>query len=73
MRVNWPIVAIGVMWWAMETHHFGWNSRPSSVAELFADGVALAFFAAACAFPPRRASVVIQNHSTTPEDADDAI
>lgn len=58
-RVNWPIVALGVLWWWMETSYFGWNNRPGSVAELFADGAALAFYAAALAFPPRRARTTI--------------
>lgn len=66
-RVNWPIFWLGVLWWAMETSHFGWNQRPGSVAELFADGMVLAFYAAAFAFPPRRASVVIHNHAEVPE------
>lgn len=52
-RVNWPIVALGVLWWWMETSYFGHNVGPKSVAELFADGMALAFYAAAFAFPPR--------------------
>lgn len=52
-RVNWPIVAIGLLWWAMETSYFGGNIGPGSVAELFADGMALAFYAAAFAFPPQ--------------------
>ncbi|KAK6697040.1 hypothetical protein SNK04_013834 [Fusarium graminearum] len=42
-RVNWPIVALGVLWWWMETSYFGHNVGPKSVAELFADGMALAF------------------------------
>lgn len=66
-RVNWPIVGLGVMWWALETHHFGWNRHHGSVAELFADGMALAFFAASFAFPPRHASVVIHNHAEVPD------
>lgn len=53
MRINWPIAALGVAWWWLETKYFGWNSHPGSVAELFADGMALAFYAAAFAFPPR--------------------
>lgn len=58
-RVNWPIAGLGVLWWAMETAYFGWNSGPGSVAELYADGVALAFYAASFAYPPRRAQVTI--------------
>lgn len=46
-RVNLPIFALGVLWWFLETSFFGWNQRPGSVPELFADGMALAFFAAA--------------------------
>lgn len=59
-RVNWPIVALGVLWWWMETSYFGHNARPESVAELFADGMALAFYAAAFAFPPRKSGVTIE-------------
>lgn len=58
MRVNWPIAALGVLWWWMETRYFGNNVGPGSVAELFADGMALAFYAAAFAFPPRGAVVI---------------
>ncbi len=58
-RVNWPIVALGVLWWWMETSYFGGNIGPGSVAELFADGMALAFYAAAFAFPPRNQEVVV--------------
>lgn len=54
IRANWPIVALGVLWWWMETSYFGHNNRPGSVAELFADGMALAFYALALAFPPRK-------------------
>lgn len=67
-RVNWPIVCFGVLWWYLETSYFGWNRSPGSVAELFADGMALVFFAAAFAFPTRRASVVIHNHAEVPAD-----
>ncbi|PZS88168.1 hypothetical protein [Stenotrophomonas maltophilia] len=59
-RVNWPIVALGVLWWWMETSYFGHNVGAGSVAELFADGMALAFYAAAFAFPPRRTDVTIE-------------
>lgn len=65
-KVNWPIVVLGVLWWLVETRYFGWNARPGSVAELFADGMALAFYAAAFAFPPSRASVVNHNHAEVP-------
>ncbi|WWW34540.1 hypothetical protein V8017_16155 [Stenotrophomonas rhizophila] len=58
-RVNWPIVALGVLWWWMETSYFGHNDRPGSVAELFADGMALAFYAA-FAFPPRKSNITIE-------------
>ena len=51
-RINWPIAVLGILWWYMETSYFGWNTAPGSVAELFADGMALAFYAAAFAFPP---------------------
>lgn len=50
--INWPIVILGVLWWYLETKFFGWNQSPGSVAELFADGAALAFFAAAFWRPP---------------------
>ena len=50
-RVNWPIALLGVMFWYLETKFFGWNVHPSSVSELFADGLSLAFYAAALAFP----------------------
>lgn len=58
-RINWPIAVIGIVWWWMETRYFGNNIGPGSVAELFADGLALVFYAAAFAFPPRQ-SVVIE-------------
>lgn len=60
-RVNWPIVALGLLWWAMETSYFGGNIGPGSVAELFADGMALAFYAAAFAFPPRETKRTVIN------------
>lgn len=53
-KPNIPILIIGVVWLFMETAHFGWNAVPGSAAELFADGMALAFYAAAFAFPNRR-------------------
>jgi len=53
-RVNWPIMAVGVIWWWMETRYFGWNAIPESVAELFADGMALSFFALGFAFPNKK-------------------
>lgn len=52
LRPNWPVVWIGVLWWALETSYFGWNQGPGSVAELFADGLALVFFAAAYLIRP---------------------
>jgi len=52
-KVNWPIAWLGVAWWFLETKYFGWNAHPESVAELFADGGALAMFALAFAFPRR--------------------
>ena len=58
MRINWPIAGIGIFWWLMETSYFGWNNTPQSVAELFADGASLAFYAAAFAFPPRAATAI---------------
>lgn len=57
-RVNWPIAALGLLWWTMETSYFGNNVGPGSVAELFADGMALVFYAAAFAFPPRKSLVI---------------
>ncbi|MCS4231380.1 hypothetical protein EDF77_1908 [Stenotrophomonas maltophilia] len=53
-RANWPIAGLGVLWWWMETSYFGGNIGPGSVAELYADGLALVFYAAAFAFPPRK-------------------
>ena len=53
-RVNLPIIVIGIIWWYMETKYFGWNTVPGSVSELFADGMALSFFALAFAFPPKK-------------------
>lgn len=58
-RVNWPIVALGLLWLLMETRYFGWNDGPGSVAELFADGLVLVFYAAAFAFPPQRQEVTV--------------
>lgn len=57
-RPNLPVVVIGVLWWALETHYFGWNGHPGSVAELFADGLALAFFAAAYLIRPITITIV---------------
>ncbi len=54
-RVNVPILLIGFLWWYLETSYFGWNHSAGSVAELYADGLALAFYAAAFAFPRRPA------------------
>lgn len=51
-RVNWPIFFLGVLWWYAETKYFGWNLVPGSVLELFADGMALAFYAAAFLWRP---------------------
>lgn len=53
-KINWPVFLFGVLWWYAETRYFGWNLRPESVEELFADGMALVFYALAFAFPPRR-------------------
>lgn len=58
-RVNWPIVALGLLWWLMETRYFGWNQSPGSIAELFADGMVLVFYGAAFAFPPKRVEVAV--------------
>lgn len=58
-RINWPIAVLGILWWYMETSYFGWNMAPGSVAELFADGMAMAFYAAAFAFPPRRGEMTV--------------
>jgi len=58
-RVNWPIAVLGMLWWYMETSYFGWNTVPRSVAELFADGMAMAFYALAFAFPPKRSEVTV--------------
>lgn len=61
MKVNWPIVVIGLLWWAMETMYFGNNARPNSVAELFADGMTLCIYAMAFAFPPKeKAEITIE-------------
>ena len=54
MNVSWPIVFLGVFWWYLETSFFGWNSQPESVAELFADGLALVFFGASVAVGNRK-------------------
>ena len=56
-RPNWPVIFIGVLWWAMETRYFGWNARPESVAELFADGLTLVIFAAAYLIRPTTITV----------------
>lgn len=58
-RINWPIAWLGILWWWMETSYFGNNYSPGSVAELFADGMALAFYALAFAMPPRGKTVVV--------------
>lgn len=58
-KCNVPIALLGVLWWWLETSYFGWNKSPGSVAELFADGLALAFYAAAFAFPSHRPTTVI--------------
>jgi hypothetical protein len=69
-RVNWPIAALGVLWWWMETSYFGHNNRPGSVAELFADGMALAFYAVALAFPPGNKSSIEIKVIRSPEVPD---
>ncbi|MFY0183226.1 hypothetical protein PV767_03990 [Stenotrophomonas rhizophila] len=61
-RLNWPVALLGVLWWYMETKYFGWNQQPGSVAELFADGMALAFFAIAFALPPKHCGVTLVTH-----------
>lgn len=58
-RINWPIAVLGILWWYMETSYFGWNVGPGSIAELFADGMSLVFYAAAFAFPPKRLEVTV--------------
>jgi hypothetical protein len=67
MRVNWPIAGLGVLWWWLETRYFGWNRSPGSVAELFADGMALAFFAAAFAFPRKDGLTIVVNQGASDE------
>lgn len=62
-KFNVPIALLGVFWWWLETSYFGWNKSPGSVAELFADGLALAFYAAAFAFPRRPVNVEIKSYS----------
>lgn len=64
---NLPIIAIGIYWWQFETAFFGWNRHPESVAELFADGLALVFFAIAFAFPHHR-QARSSNHGRFPRD-----
>lgn len=58
-RINWPVAVLGMLWWYMETSYFGWKTAPGSVAELFADGMAMAFYAVAFAFPPKRFEVTV--------------
>jgi hypothetical protein len=58
-KVNRPVVALGVLWWLMETSYFGWNASAGSTAELFADGLALVFFAVAFAFPRRSGQTIV--------------
>lgn len=65
-KPNLPIFIIGFIWWLMETAHFGWNPIPGSNAELFADGLALAFYAAAFAFPARSPITITVNQAPTP-------
>lgn len=43
------IRALGLFFWYQETKFFGWNDRPGSIAELFADALVLMFFVAAFA------------------------
>ncbi|WP_311238465.1 MULTISPECIES: hypothetical protein [unclassified Xanthomonas] len=50
-KLNLPIAIIAACWWGLETSYFGWNTTPSSTAELFADGMALDLLAAAFALP----------------------
>lgn len=66
MRVNWPICWIGALWWWIETNYFGWQPKPSCVAELFADGLALAFFAMAFAFPRREVTIIVNRGTEEP-------
>ncbi len=62
-KFNVPIALLGILWWYLETSYFGWNAFPNSVAELFADGLALAFYASAFALPQRRTIINIKTYS----------
>jgi hypothetical protein len=41
MTINLPRAAIGAFFGLMSIHHFGWNMKPGSDAELICDGIIL--------------------------------
>lgn len=41
-KSNWITILALFFWWE-ETKFFGWNAGPSCIAELFADGLVIAF------------------------------
>lgn len=46
-RVNWPIFWLAILWWYVETKHYGWNLTAQSDAEMFCDGLVFLLFALA--------------------------
>ena len=46
-RMNWPRFWIGLVWWLVETHHYGWNDVAESDAEMICDAISLVLLALA--------------------------
>lgn len=54
--INWVRILVAVLWWFEETAYFGWNAKPSSIAELFADGLVFVLWASAFRVMHRQAA-----------------
>lgn len=47
-RINWPVFWLAMVWWYVETKHYGWNVTAQSDAEMFCDGLVFLLVALAC-------------------------
>ncbi len=52
-KPNLPVLALALAWWLIETSYFGWHAFPTSLPELFADGLALTLGAVAFLYGPK--------------------
>ena len=52
-KPNLPVLGLAMAWWLLETSYFGWHAFPTSLPELFADGLALTLAAAAFLCGPK--------------------